>query len=443
MKRDPLEALLRKRLSDHAPRVDGEAAWADFERLRTPAPERRRRGGWWLFALFGLFAAGIGYLGSQYLMNQPAVPLSALPIPLATQSATVSSSLLPNPLNTKAPDNPSDTNKPAIPPTNLSTTSHTDWQANPLSASAEVDAGGFLPRQVFEETLLENSLTPENKAPDAPNVNVERPTARAAELISLSVTGMEPLEEAEPQLWLPIGQPKPIKKHHSPGWTIGAGAGYGAHFTRYRARFAEQTSYREKRAAVETPLDIHFVDLYGQLYFRRGWFVRLGGEHSHYQVKTELTETSAPTTVVIDAVVEQIRQLDGSVTNVNGLTLGTQTTTTASRVYYRDQRIGLQVGGGKRWLLPSQNTLEWFGGATYNFHILPAGTILNENGDLASKAAGRERSKTPLTLQTQLTYNLKRHYQIGLFAGTDMVSAGAHGLTVHRSSIGLRLGVRL
>lgn len=430
MKRDPLDKLLRNRLAQHAAPVDGEAAWAAFERLRTPPPKKRRRGAWWLFALAGWLLAGGGL--ALYLLPTAAPVTQAFPVELPAADGV---SLLP-PARRLVPRQPPNANPPVSPVV--------PDPAPPITAAT---TEGTIPKTSLS-AIVPTDLTPRSTpAPTGAGAVVgTRPPViyrQAATLNRLPhPTTLDPFQLSKPLLD-PSFAPGP-RRQRGPvsGWTIGAGAGYGAHLTRYRARNGVERAYRQRRRAAETPLDLHFTDLYAQVYFKRGWFVRLGGQYCNFQQKTEQSSRNTRPITVEDGVIRIIQQPDGSTLTETGTVRGEQIIERNSRVYYRDQRIGLLMGGGQRWLLPNRSALEWYGGLRYDFHHLPAGSVLAPDGELRIRAAGLYDTKEPVAAQAQLHYYFARHYQIGLFAETDVVAAGAHGLQVYRAGLGLRLGVR-
>ena len=285
-------------------------------------------------------------------------------------------------------------------------------------------------------TVALTSLTPKPvPLPRTPRTATDR---RALTTLPLDGT-LTALTRTAPKVGISTAPPPPQPSRLR--WSVGAEVGYGAHFRRYAPVGVEQQDYRAAREAAETPLDAYSAKLFGQVGLQGGWFVRAGASYGSWQTRTTLRETTVVEETFDNVVTGLVRQTDGSFVSETGVATGEVITVRESRVYARDRRIGLRVGGGKRWALPNRTALVLGGGLAYYGYQSTTGRLLGPDGTLV-EAVQPTGSDRPLALYLHTDYQFQ-HYRISLFSEGDLRGAAVGGLMTKRTVFGVSVGVLL
>ena len=445
MKRDPLERLLRDRLTDHEPTIDGEAAWADFERLRMPPPRRRRRGGWWWLAGLGLLLLPLlGYFGYRALAEAGPKPITQNPgtiQPTASAAQSASDNHVPQ-LILDSPDPgtaPAGTDYPAIPTTNSSTITPADL---PRRAAPALPGAGAVGRLAVQVRTAAAPVVPAGNSRDD---RVAIPTVSTIDLlpasevyIELSFPSLLPAPQQRNEHLKPPPFTKRARRRH---WEFGFGQGYGLQRQRYVTR-QDNAALKDLRSAVEQGLDVWQSDAFLRARFKSGWFLQTGlyvtrAETRSYQLveKTELV--ALPNTVI-----ERIREPDGSFTTITATVNGERYRRTEKRIHYQDLRLGWQLGFGRHFRA-GRHAFDASLLGVYQPTIRFKGNVIDAGGNF--RAVSPE-TRPGYHAAAQLDYHLPRlgdmQPRIGLFAGRDLRTQRLSGLALRRSTAGVRLSMQ-
>ena len=446
MKRDPLERLLRDRLADHEPTIDGEAAWADFERLRTPPPRRRRRGGWWWLTGLGLLLLPLlGYFGYRTLadagprsVTQNSVAARPTSPDVQGASATFTPPITPHSPNSATA--PIGTAYPAIPTTNSSTFTPADLSNRAAPALPEAGAAGrqtARPRTDAASGAPTGNRRDERPAlPDLSAIELASATDTPSALLFPSLLPLSPMVNEQPK----PPPPPPIRRARRLRWEFGFGQGYGLQGQRYVAG-QDNATLRNMRSAVEQGLDVWQSDAFLRARFKSGWFLQTGlyvtrAETRSYQLLEKTEVVALPNTVV-----ERIREPDGSFTNITATVSGERYWRTEKRIHYQDLRLGWQLGFGRHFRT-GRHTFDAALLGVFQPTIRFKGNVIDAGGNFRAVA---HETRPGYHAAAQLDYHLPRLGdmlpRIGLFAGRDLRTQRLNDLALRRSTAGVRLSM--